>query len=81
LFYTYILQSESKPDEYYVGFTSDLKNRIRTHNNGEVSHTSKFIPRNILAYFAFDTKEKAARFEKYLKSGAGREFAKRFFRD
>lgn len=24
MFYTYILQSESKPDEYYVGFTSDL---------------------------------------------------------
>jgi predicted GIY-YIG superfamily endonuclease len=80
LFYVYVLQSISSPSEYYVGFTSDLKNRIKSHNNSEVPHTSKFTPWKILSYFAFDGKEKAIIFEKYLKSGAGREFAKRFFR-
>ncbi len=80
MFYVYVLQSILKPDEYYVGFTSDLKKRIKSHNNSEVPHTSKFIPWKILSYFAFDTKEKATTFEKYLKSGSGREFAKRYLR-
>ena len=78
--YVYILQSASNPSEYYTGLTSNLKNRLQTHNNGEVPHTSKFTPWRLLSYFAFDSREKAAAFEKYLKSGAGREFAKRFFR-
>ena len=78
--FVYILQSLSKSEEYYTGLTSDLNYRIKQHNAGEVSHTSKFIPWKIISYFAFDNREKAAKFEKYLKSGAGREFAKRFFR-
>ena len=78
--YVYVLQSITKQDEYYTGLTSDLRNRIGSHNRGEVVHTNKFKPWDIVSYFAFDTREKAARFEKYLKSGAGREFAKRFFR-
>lgn len=78
--YVYILQSISKHDEYYTGLTSDLKSRLGKHNRGEVSHTSKFFPWKIIAYFAFDTREKAAKFEKYLKSGTGREFAKKHFR-
>jgi len=78
--YVYILQSLSNPIEYYTGLTSDIKSRIQNHNRGDVPHTSKFIPWKIIAYFAFDSRDKAAVFEKYLKSGAGREFAKRFFR-
>ncbi|MCL1902574.1 MAG: GIY-YIG nuclease family protein [Alphaproteobacteria bacterium] len=78
--YVYILQSISNPNEYYTGLTSDIKNRIQTHNSGGVPHTSKFMPWKIIAYFALDSRDKAAKFEKYLKSGAGREFAKRFFR-
>jgi hypothetical protein len=35
--------------------------------------------RKIEAYFAFETKEKAAAFEAYLKTGSGHAFAKRHF--
>ena len=79
MFYTYILRSLSHPEQRYIGSTSDLKSRLAKHNAGEVPHTSKFKPWRIKTAIAFDSKEKAAAFEKYLKSGSGREFAKRHF--
>ncbi|MDE6571032.1 MAG: GIY-YIG nuclease family protein [Alphaproteobacteria bacterium] len=80
MYYVYILQSISHPTQYYTGMTSDLKTRIQQHNHGYVSHTSKFTPWKLLAYFALDSRDKAAKFEQYLKSGSGREFAKKHFR-
>ena len=79
MFYTYILRSLSHPDQRYIGSTSDLKSRLAKHNAGEVPHTSKFKPWRIQTAIAFDSKEKAVAFEDYLKSGSGREFAKRHF--
>ena len=79
MFYTYILRSLSYPEQRYIGSTSDLKSRLAKHNAGEVPHTAKFRPWKVEAYFAFETKEKAVAFEDYLKSGSGREFAKRHF--
>ena len=61
----------------YVGFTHDLKNRLKEHNGGESTHTDKYGPWQLMTYAVFDSKEKALAFEKYLKSGSGREFAKR----
>jgi len=37
------------------------------------------MPWKVEAYFAFETREKAAAFEDYLKSGSGHAFAKRHF--
>ena len=79
MFYTYILRSISHPEQRYIGSTSDLKSRLAKHNAGEVPHTSKFKPWKVEAYFAFETKEKAAAFEAYLKTGSGHAFAKRHF--
>ena len=47
------------------------------HNAGEVPHTSKFQPQRIQTAVAFDSKEKAVALGDHLKSGSGREFAKR----
>lgn len=55
-FYVYILQSVSDPDRYYVGCTSNLRDRLRRHNAGELAHTSKFTPWCIKTYIAFPTK-------------------------
>ena|GEM_PF-181894 len=79
MFYTYILRSLSHPAERYIGSTEDLKLRLIKHNKGDVPHTSKFIPWKVEAYFAFETQEKAAAFERYLKSGSGHAFARRHF--
>jgi putative endonuclease len=75
--YVYLLSSQSHQDQRYVGLTSDLKARLQKHNNGGVPHTSKYRPWAIDAYFAFKTREQAARFEHYLKSDSGRAFANR----
>ncbi len=77
--YVYILQSRKYSDRHYIGSTNDLKRRISEHNSGNNQHTSEHAPWHIKNYFAFDRKEVADRFEKYLKSGSGREFCKRHF--
>ena len=79
MFYTYILRSLFAPDQRYIGSTADLKSRLAKHNKGDVPHTAKFLPWKVEAYFAFETKEKAAAFEQYLKSGSGHAFARRHF--
>lgn len=78
-YYVYILLSEKNTTKHYTGFTENLKSRLKKHNQGEVPHTAKFKPWIIQNYFAFQSKEKGMAFEKYLKSGSGREFARRHF--
>lgn len=75
-YYIYILQSVNQPFHHYTGFTTNLKERIVKHNNGEVTHTSKYKPWNIQTVISFNDKPKALAFEKYLKSHSGRAFAK-----
>ena len=75
--YVYLLQSVSHPAERYTGLTSDLKARLTRHNEGDVPHTSKFLPWQLRTYVAFSTRDQAAQFEHYLKSGSGRAFASR----
>ena len=75
MFYVYLLESLSSPDERYVGFTTDLKSRLKSHNEGASRHTSKYRPWRLIAYLAFEEEQKARAFEFYLKSGSGRAFA------
>ena len=77
--YVYILQSRSHPDQIYTGITTNLKRRLAEHNSGKVPHTSKFTPWEIRTVTAFKIKERAAAFERYLKSGSGRAFLHRHF--
>ncbi len=75
MFYVYLLQSEAFPEQRYVGFTTDLENRVAAHNQGGSIHTSKFKPWKLISYHAFAEKRRALEFEYYLKSGSGRAFA------
>ncbi len=78
-YYVYILKSINYPEEHYIGFTEDLKGRLKKHNEGGSPNTTKHKPWKIKNAIAFDDKEKAQRFEKYLKSHSGRAFAKKHF--
>lgn len=60
---------------YYIGCTSDLNDRIRRHNRGEVIYTSTRLPMELITHIVFTDKYKAYNFEKYLKSGSGKAFA------
>ncbi len=77
--YVYTLTSEENPTRHYVGLTDNLDERLTAHNAGKVHHTSKYKPWQIEMAVAFREQEKAAAFEHYLKSGSGREFARRHF--
>ncbi len=63
------------PDQTYIGLTSDLKQRMAKHNEGGCPHTKKYKPWFLQTYLAFSTRQQAAAFELYLKSGSGRAFA------
>lgn len=75
--YVYILHSVDNPDLHYTGVTADLKARLAKHNAKQVSHTSKHAPWKLATYIAFSDETRAFKFERYLKSGSGRAFAKK----
>lgn len=77
--FVYVLRSEIDPARHYVGATSDVPARLTAHNAGESSHTSKHRPWRLVVALEFRSEEIALRFERYLKSGSGRAFAKRHF--
>ena len=77
--YVYILQSINFPDNQYVGYTTDIKKRLAKHNEGGSSYTSKYKPWKIKIAVAFEDKQKALAFEKYLRSHSGRAFTKKYF--
>ncbi len=79
MFYVYMLRSINFPDKTYVGFSENLKARMRAHNAGESKHTAKFAPWQLISYHAFADKRKAQEFEYYLKTGSGKAFASKRF--
>jgi putative endonuclease len=60
----------------YVGLSSNLQQRLTTHNNGLNKTTKPYAPFNLIYSKTFDTRPLARQHEKYLKSGAGKEFLK-----
>lgn len=77
MYYVYLIRSESFPDQTYIGFTTDLDERLLKHNQHSSLHTKKYAPWRLVSYVAFDSKKKALDFEKYIKVGSGYAFAKR----
>ncbi len=72
--FVYILESETGA-HFYVGITSDVDVRLKAHNAGDVTHTSKHRPWKIRTYTAFSDEDRAFAFERYLKSASGRAFS------
>ncbi|WP_316206077.1 MULTISPECIES: GIY-YIG nuclease family protein [unclassified Bradyrhizobium] len=72
--YVYILESRDGV-HFYAGITDDVPERLIKHNAGAVPHTSKYRPWRVRTYVAFSDEKLA--FERYLKSGFGRAFAKK----
>jgi len=75
MFYVYLIKSEKFPEQRYIGFTADLKQRIKDHNAGFSKHTDKYKPWKLVTYLAFSSEKSAVEFEKYLKGGSGGAFA------
>ena len=73
MFYTYVLLSDSD-NNFYVGFTKDLKKRLDEHQQGSVTSTAGRRPLRLIYYEACLNENDAVKREKYFKSGFGRRF-------
>ncbi len=72
MFYTYILQLDDK--SYYIGYSTNLKQRILYHKKHLVGSTKNHKTIDLVYYSAFKDKSKAVKFERYLKEGSGFAF-------
>ena len=72
MYYVYILYSKTL-NKLYKGFTANLKNRIKQHNNQQVKSTKSGTPWMLVYYQSFINKTDALREELFLKSGKGKE--------
>ncbi len=74
MFTVYVLYSDSFK-KIYIGFTSDLRARIESHNSlSDKGYTKKYRPWKVIHFEEFTTKPEAMKREKQLKSAKGREF-------
>ena len=76
MFHAYVLQS-LKYDELYIGYTDDLKRRLKEHNQGGTPSTKRYMPWKVIYYEACLHKTDAMRREKYFKTSQGRRLFKR----
>ena len=79
MYYVYLIQSINFPATHYVGYTTNLKQRLETHNSGGSIHTAKDRPWRLVMYLGFVDRVRAKEFEDYLKSQSGRAFAAKRF--
>lgn len=75
-FFVYILFS-IKDRRLYIGYSEDLKARIKEHFKGKVRATKGRLPLMLIYYEAFTNKSDAKAREKFLKSGFGRSQLKK----
>lgn len=70
--YTYILKC--RDGTYYTGWTNNLDQRIKTHNQGKgAKYTRARRPVELAYYEVFSTKEEAMRREAQIKRMARKE--------
>ena len=75
-FFCYIVYSKST-NRYYVGYTSDIEERIKLHNTGHFggkSFTHKASDWEIFLLIPCDTKEKAVFIESRIKKMKSRKY-------
>ena len=80
MYYAYVLENFEK--RHYTGSTADLNERLLMHNDvtsekaGFHRTTYKKGPWRVLFVKAFSSRGEAVRFEKFLKTAAGRKWLK-----
>lgn len=77
--FVYVLKSPDPKPRFYFGHTSDVHARLADHNAGRCPHTARYRPWQLHVAIELPDEQRALDFERYLKSGAGRAFAKRHF--
>ena len=77
MFTVYVLYS-AKYDKIYIGYTSNLENRLLSHNKlSSKGYTIKFRPWKVIHTETFETKTQAMKRERQLKSSRGRDWIRK----
>jgi putative endonuclease len=75
--YVYVLKSLKK-NYTYVGITNNLRHRLHEHNRGKNRSTKAYCPFELVKVEEFADKDSARAREKFLKSGKGREYLRKY---
>jgi len=76
MYYIYILKSK-KTGKYYIGYTRDLKERLKYHNSGWTPSLRKHIPLEVVRIEEFRYYDEARKRELQVKSYKSGEAFKR----
>ncbi|MCA9371268.1 GIY-YIG nuclease family protein [Candidatus Woesebacteria bacterium] len=79
MFFVYILHG-LKDYNLYIGFSGDLNNRLKYHNEGKVKSTKGRRPFRLIFYEAYINKYDAKRREQYFKTTKGKKALKLMLR-
>jgi putative endonuclease len=74
-YYVYVLYS-LKDHNWYTGFTSDLRSRLKEHTTGQTKSTRHRRPLKLIYFEGCLHKADAIAREKYLKSAMGKRYLK-----
>ena len=74
--YTVYILFSAKHQLHYTGFTTNLAMRLLSHNEFGKGWTAKYRPWSLVFTKDFEIKKDAMDYEKWLKTGSGREFIK-----
>jgi len=77
MWYVYALKS-CVDNHLYIGISQNIDSRLKQHNSGTTKSTRSRRPFEIIYQEKCGERMAARNREKYLKSGVGREFLKRF---
>jgi putative endonuclease len=80
MYYVYVLRSQLD-GKLYIGYTTNLRNRMQKHNNGEVTSTKSRRPFELIFYEGYKSMEDAKRRERYFKTTKGKSSLSMILRD
>lgn len=66
MFYVYIIKSKVS-GKLYIGFTSDLRKRLKEHNDGKSRSTKPYLPFELIYYEAYKSEQDAKNRESKIK--------------
>ena len=77
MFFVYVLENQNDRS-WYIGFSSNIEQRIIDHRNGSGARTTRIKKDWELIYYeAYVVRSDALGREKFLKSGSGRKYLKK----
>ena len=73
MYFTYILQSQ-KDRSFYIGYSSNLEQRVEQHNKATTGYTSTKKPWKLVYFETFEFETDARKRERAIKKKKSRKF-------